>query len=75
MPSGDAVDARRAALQMLDSVLRRGQTLESSVGAAHGLPAADQGLAVAIAGEALRRVPDLDAVIVGATRQRLPDDS
>jgi 16S rRNA (cytosine967-C5)-methyltransferase len=60
---------------MLDSVLRRGQTLESSVSAAHGLPAADQGLAVAIAGEALRRLPDLDALIDGATRQRLPDDS
>jgi 16S rRNA (cytosine967-C5)-methyltransferase len=75
MPSGDGVDARRAALQMLDAVLRRGQTLESSVGAAHGLPAADQGLAMAIAGEALRRLPDLDALIDGATRQRLPDDS
>ena len=33
------------------------------------------GLAVAIAGEALRRLPDLDALIDSATRQRLPDDS
>ena len=32
-------------------------------------------LALAIAGEALRRLPDLDALIDGATRQRLPDDS
>ena len=33
------------------------------------------GLAIAIAGEALRRLPDLDALIDSATRQRLPDDS
>ena len=32
-------------------------------------------LAVAIAGETLRRLPDLDALIDSATRQRLPDDS
>jgi len=75
MPSSDGTDARRAALQMLDSVLRRGQTLESSVGAGRGLSGPDQGLAVAIAGEALRRLPDLDALIDGATQQRLPDDS
>jgi 16S rRNA (cytosine967-C5)-methyltransferase len=75
MPSTDGESARRAALQMLDSVLRRGQTLDSAAGAARGLPAPDQGLAVAIAGEALRRLPDLDALIDGATRQRLPDDS
>ena len=36
---------------------------------------ADRGLAVAIAGETLRRLPDLDALIDSATRQRLPDDS
>ena len=39
------------------------------------LDAADHGLAIAIAGETLRRLPDLDALIDGATRQRLPDDS
>ena len=39
------------------------------------LKPADQALAVAIAGEALRRLPDFDALIDGATRQRLPDDS
>ena len=32
-------------------------------------------LAIAIAGETLRRLPDLDALIDSATRQRLPDDS
>jgi 16S rRNA (cytosine967-C5)-methyltransferase len=75
MPSTDGVSARRAALQMLDSVLRRGQTLDSAAGASRGLSPPDQGLAIAIAGEALRRLPDLDALIDGATRQRLPDDS
>jgi 16S rRNA (cytosine967-C5)-methyltransferase len=40
-----------------------------------GLPPADQALAVAIAGETLRRLPDLDALIDGSTRLRLADDS
>jgi 16S rRNA (cytosine967-C5)-methyltransferase len=60
---------------MLDSVLRRGQTLDAAAGASKGLSGPDQGLAIAIAGEALRRLPDLDALIDSATRQRLPDDS
>jgi 16S rRNA (cytosine967-C5)-methyltransferase len=75
MPSVEGLPARRAALQMLDAVLRRGQTLDSAAQSSKGLQPADQGLAVAIAGEALRRLPDLDALIDGATRQRLPDDS
>lgn len=60
---------------MLDAVLRRGQTLDAVAQAAKSLKPADQGLAVAIAGEALRHLPDLDALIDSATRQRLPDDS
>ena len=60
---------------MLDAVLRRGQTLDVAAQAARSLKPADQGLAVAIAGEALRHLPDLDALIDSATRQRLPDDS
>jgi 16S rRNA (cytosine967-C5)-methyltransferase len=60
---------------MLDAVLRRGQTLESDAAAVRTLPSADRALAVAIAGETLRRLPDLDALIDSATRQRLPDDS
>src|SRR3954454_2601013 len=75
MPSVEGVGARKAALQMLDAVLRRGQTLEGAVSAARDLSPPDRALAVAIAGEALRRLPDLDALIDGATRQRLPDDS
>ena len=75
MPSVEGLPARRAALQMLDAVLRRGQTLDAAAQAARSLKPADQGLAVAIAGEALRHLPDLDALIDSATRQRLPDDS
>src|SRR5438445_5338165 len=75
MPSAEGVGARRAALGMLDAVLRRGQTLDSAASAARDLPPPDRALAVAIAGETLRRLPDLDALIDSATRQRLPDDS
>ena len=75
MPSGDGVDARRAALQMLDAVLRRGQTLDAAAQYVRGLPPPDHALAVAIAGEALRRLPDLDALIDSATRLRLADDA
>ena len=71
----EGVPARRAALQMLDAVLRRGQTLESAASGVRALPSVDRSLAVAIAGETLRRLPDLDALIDSATRQRLPDDS
>ena len=72
---GRGVGAREAALRMLDGVLRRGQTLDAAASASRGLPPADQALAVAIAGETLRRLPDLDALIDGSTRQRLPDDA
>ena len=75
MPSVEGLGARRAALQMLDSVLRRGQTLEAASTHVRGLPSPDHALAVAIAGEALRRIPDLDSLIDGSTRHRLPDDS
>jgi 16S rRNA (cytosine967-C5)-methyltransferase len=75
MPSIEGVQARRAALQMLDAVLRRGQTLEAAAASERRLSPADHGLAIAIAGETLRRIPDLDALIDSATRQRLPYDS
>ena len=75
MPSVEGLGARRAALQVLDSVLRRGQTLDSAASAVRNLLAQDRALAVAIVGETLRRLPDLDALIDSATRQRLPDDS
>ena len=71
----EGVPARKAALRILDAVLRRGQTMDNAAQAARDLPPADAALASAIAGETLRRLPDLDALIDGATRQRLPDDS
>src|SRR5438445_5316639 len=76
MPSVEGLGARQAALRMLDSVLPRGQTLDSTASsAARDLQPSDRALALAIAGEALRRLPDLGALIDSATRQRLPDDS
>jgi len=68
--------ARRAALKLLDAVLRQGLPLEAALGAANGLPnPSDRGLARAIASEVLRRLPDLDALIDGATDRVLPDDA
>ncbi len=75
MPSVEGLAARHAALQMLDAVLRRGQTLEAASRVVRKLSPPDHALSVAIAGETLRRIPDLDALIDGTTRQRLADDS
>jgi 16S rRNA (cytosine967-C5)-methyltransferase len=68
--------ARAAALRLLDAVLRQGQRLDLSVGHATkaiALPE-DRAFAVAIAGEVLRHLTDLDALIDSATPQRLADD-
>ena len=67
--------ARRAALRLLDAVLRRGETLEQAGGAMRGLPGEDRGLALAIAAETLRWLGDLDALIDSATAQTLPGDA
>lgn len=58
-------------------MLRKGLPLEAALDvAARDLERADdRGFAHAIAAEALRRLPDLDALIDGATKQRLPDDA
>ncbi len=71
------VDARRAALRLLDAVLRRGLPLEAALdGATRDLAKPeDRGLAHAIAAEVLRRLPDLDAAIDSATQKRLPPDA
>jgi 16S rRNA (cytosine967-C5)-methyltransferase len=68
---------RMVALRLLDAVLRRGESLDQA-----GPPQLralergdDRALAIAIAGEVLRRLPDLDALIDSATRQPLPDDA
>jgi 16S rRNA (cytosine967-C5)-methyltransferase len=60
---------------MLDSVLRQARTLDSAAWASRDLDSSDRALALAIAGEALRRLPDLDALIDSATKKPLPADS
>jgi 16S rRNA (cytosine967-C5)-methyltransferase len=62
---------------MLDAVLRRGETLEQAAPAAlrDVRKAPDQALARAIAGEALRWLTDLDALIDTATKKPLPEDA
>jgi len=71
------VAARRAALKLLDAVLRRGLPLESALAAATaGLDRPDdRGLTHAIAAAVLRWLPDLDALIDSATRKPLPPDA
>lgn len=71
------VPARRAALRLLDAVLRRGQALEAALhNATQGIARADdRALAHALAAETLRRLPDLDALIDSATKQALPEDA
>lgn len=74
-PSG--FHARRAALRLLDAVLRRGETLDQAGGAALGdvRKPEDKALARAIAGETLRWLADLDAMIDSATARPLPQDA
>jgi len=69
--------ARKAALKLLDAVLRRGETLDVAAhGALQGVRSgADKALARALAGEALRWLVDLDGLIDSATRQILPEDA
>lgn len=69
--------ARRAALRLLDAVLRRGDTLDQAAhNAVQGIAAdSDKALARAIAGEALRWLHDIDALIDSATREPLPEDA
>ena len=64
-------------MRLLDAVLRKGLPLESALdAAARDLDRPDdRAFAHAIAAEALRRLPDLDALIDRATRKRLPDDA
>ena len=74
-PTG--IHARRAALRLLDAVFRRGETLDIAFAAATRdvRRFEDKALARAIAGEVLRWLTDLDALIDSATKTRLPDDA
>ena len=64
-------------MRLLDAVLRKGLPLESALdAAARDLERPDdRAFAHAIAAETLRRLPDLDALIDRATKQRLADDA
>ena len=77
MAQPPGIHARRAALRLLDAVLRRGETLDVAFGAATSdiRKFEDKALARAIASEALRWLVDLDALIDAETRQRLPEDA
>ncbi len=69
--------ARNAALRLLDAVLRRGETLDqaghNALQSLRSEP--DRALARALAGEVLRWLIDLDALIDSATQQVLPPDA
>jgi 16S rRNA (cytosine967-C5)-methyltransferase len=69
--------ARRAALGLLDAVLRKGLPIENVQGKATASlgRSDDRALAIAIATEVLRRLPDLDDLIDSATARPLPDDA
>jgi 16S rRNA (cytosine967-C5)-methyltransferase len=68
--------ARRAALRLLDAVLRTGFPMDQATqNACKGLTTPDRALAIAIAQEVMRWLPDIDALIDSKTNQRLPDDA
>lgn len=61
---------------MLGAMLRSDATLEAAAARhSRGLAPPDAALAQAIAGETLRRLPDLDALIDSATAMALPGDA
>lgn len=68
--------ARRAALRLLDAVMRTGTPMDHVVqDAAKGLPSPDRALAIAIAQEVLRWTHDLDLLIDSQTRLPLAEDA
>ncbi|GMM93611.1 RsmB/NOP family class I SAM-dependent RNA methyltransferase [Qipengyuania sp. MTN3-11] len=77
MPTPPGFHARRAALRLLDAVLRRGETLDQSFGGATQdvRKPEDRALARAIASESLRWLVDLDTLIDTATERPLPEDA
>lgn len=72
-PAGTA--PRRAALRLIDAILRRGDPLDIAAHAAtQGLSPADRAFAIAMVSETLRWMGDIDALIDSATTQTLPED-
>ena len=69
--------ARRAAMRLLDAVMRRGETIDQAFGGATKVlrDGPDKALARAIASETLRWLVDLDALMDSATKKNLPDDA
>lgn len=67
---------RRAALRLLDTVMRMGTPMDqATANATKGLSPPDRALAIAIAQETLRWMVDLDVLIDSKTKQALPDDA
>ena len=77
VPDIPGMPARRAALRLMDAVLRRGEALDQAAPTAcQGLARGDdRALALAIAAEVLRWLADLDMLIDAQTRQPLGDDA
>ena len=77
MPTPPGLHARRAALRLLDAVLRRGETLDQAFSSATSdvRKPEDRALARAIGTEVLRWLVDLDALIDSATKKPLPHDA
>ncbi len=70
------IATRMASLHMLDAILRGGETGEQAMqGAIKGLSGPDRAHAIAITGEVLRWMVDLDALIDGKTPNPLPEDA
>ncbi len=77
MAQPQGIHARRAALRLLDAILRRGETLDIAFsGATRDVRKfEDKALARAIASEVLRWMVDIDALIDSATKKPLPHDA
>ncbi|MBU3077101.1 RsmB/NOP family class I SAM-dependent RNA methyltransferase [Sphingomonas quercus] len=76
-PEPAGTETRRAAMRLIDAVLRRGLPLEATfdVATQHLTLAVDRAHAQAIAAETLRRLPDLDALIDAHTEKPIPADA
>jgi 16S rRNA (cytosine967-C5)-methyltransferase len=70
------LQTRKAALRMLDAVMRTGQSMDQAVTmATRDLESSDRALAIAIAQEVLRWTPDFDLLIDSQTQLPLADDA